>query len=242
MNRQLLKRSQFLTTLVAAFRKIPADISTVRRTFARSKQTANYFASNESRKLHIGCGKNILPGWLNCDYSPASSQAVYLDATAPFPFADASFAFVFSEHMIEHVPYAAGQSMLRECLRVLKPGGKIRISTPNLRNITSLLCDPATPEKEQYVKTSMGKYLKEHRRYLPGFVVNNFYWDFMHYFIYDPETLPHAFESAGFSSVQQMTSGVGSVQELSGLECHAKVVNPKLDEFESMIFEATKGA
>ena len=226
--RQLFKRSQFLTGLVTAFRKLPADMLTIKRSFFRKKQIEAYFSGTKCRKMHIGCGKNILLDWLNCDYSPSSAQVFYLDATAAFPFAGGSFDYIFSEHMIEHVPYAAGQRMLSECFRVLKPGGVIRISTPNLVNIASLMWDATTPEKQLYIKTATDKYIPGNTRYLPGFVVNNFYWDFWHYFIYDPDTLTQAFESAGFRSVERMTSGVGSVPELSGLElpCENRWRNP----------------
>jgi SAM-dependent methyltransferase len=240
--RQLLKRSQFLTGLVNAFRNIPADMAVMRWSRARKQQIETYLAGAKRPRLQIGCGKNILPDWLNCDYAPSSPQVVFLDATAPFPFPDAAFDFIFSEHMIEHVPYAAGQRMLSECHRVLKPGGVLRISTPNLLNIASLMSDPTMPDRESYIKTATDKYIPENTRYLPGFVVNNFYWDFWHYFIYDPETLAQALESAGFRRIAQMSSGVGSVPELTGLECHARIVGPTLDSLESMIFEAKKEA
>lgn len=227
---------------MTALRKLPADFATIKLSLARRKRIVTYFEATKCRKLQIGCGKNILPGWLNCDFAPSSPQAVYLDATSRFPLADESVDFIFSEHMIEHVPYAAGQRMLRECFRVLKPGGTIRISTPNLRNIASLMSEPLTQEKQFYIRTATDKYIPDNSRYLPGFVMNNFYWDFMHYFIYDPETLTQAFETAGFRHAQKMSSGMGSVPELSGLESHAKIVGAKLDEFESMIFEATKEA
>lgn len=238
--RQLLKRSQFLIALVIAFRKLPADVFALKESILRGRRIAGYLNGAKTRKLHIGCGKNVLPGWLNCDQSLFFPQVIYLDATAPLPFADASFDFVFSEHMIEHVPFVAGQRMLHECFRILKPGGVIRISTPNLESIASLMCEPATPEKEIYIRIATDKYIPENEKYLPGFVVNNFYWDFWHYFIYDPATLTQALESAGFWRIQQMTSGLGSAPETSGLESHAKIVGSTLDEFESMVFEATK--
>src|SRR5215216_3456181 len=92
-----------------------------------------------SRKLHLGCGKHSLAGWLNTDMNecPASS-IIKLDATKPFPFEPGSFAYVFSEHMIEHIPFKDGTSMLKECFRVLQPGGKIRIATPDFRFLVNL--------------------------------------------------------------------------------------------------------
>src|SRR3954451_18626949 len=85
-----------------------------------------YLARHKVRKLQIGCGDNLHDGWLNADLFPRSASVIHLDATALFPFGDESFDYVFSEHMIEHVPYEQGLRMLSECHRVLKRGGKIR--------------------------------------------------------------------------------------------------------------------
>ena len=240
--RQLLKSSQFAVGLVAAFRKIRPDVAAWRGCRARKKIIAAYLAGTTVRKLQIGCGKNPLEGWLNADLNPRSPAVIYLNATAPFPFSDASFDFIFTEHMIEHIPFAAGQQMLRECRRILKPGGKIRVSTPNLKNVATLVQEPRTPEKENYVRTVTEKYIPENKNLLPGFVLNNFYWDFGHYFVYDPETLPFALASAGFDGVEAGRTGVSASPELCGLEHHAQAVGTKLDEFETMIFEAARPA
>ena len=101
----------------------------------------DYLARGGPAKLHIGCGENLLEGWLNSDLYPGSDRVLHFDATGRFPFADATFDYVFSEHMIEHVPYEGALSMLRECRRVLKPGGRARISTPDLRFLVGLYAE-----------------------------------------------------------------------------------------------------
>tara|TARA_B110001452_G_C15111749_1_gene387524 strand:- start:295 stop:732 length:438 start_codon:yes stop_codon:yes gene_type:complete len=57
------------------------------------------------------------------------------------PFADASVLFVYSEHMLEHLPPAAGVSLLRESWRVLAPGGLLRIVTPDLTKYACALAN-----------------------------------------------------------------------------------------------------
>ena len=84
-----------------------------------------YQRTHDLRKLHIGAGTLTLEGWLNTDVHPAGASN-YLDATKRFPIADGTFDYVFSEHMIEHVPYCSGMTMLAECFRIARPGGKIR--------------------------------------------------------------------------------------------------------------------
>src|SRR5208283_4749032 len=96
------------------------------------KLLREYFGENEVRKLHIGCGEYILAGWLNADYYSKTNGILHIDATKQFRLKDNSFDFVFSEHMIEHIGYQQGLNMLTEICRVLKPGGRVRISTPDL--------------------------------------------------------------------------------------------------------------
>ena len=87
-----------------------------------------YFDYNDVRKLQIGCGGKALDGWLNTDlYS--DDTVSFLDARHRFPFDGESFDYVFCEHMIEHLEYREAVAMLIECFRILKPRGRIRVST-----------------------------------------------------------------------------------------------------------------
>lgn len=50
----------------------------------------------------------------------------------PLPFEDSTFDIVFSSAVLEHVGTRTDQSFfINECLRVIKPGGKIFLTTPN---------------------------------------------------------------------------------------------------------------
>ncbi len=55
-----------------------------------------------------------------------------------FPFPDQSFDVVLAAELIEHLPYNP-YHMLRETFRVLKPKGRIILSTPNLPKLDNLL-------------------------------------------------------------------------------------------------------
>lgn len=96
-----------------------------------------YLANSPEPKLHIGGGPRLINGWLNADIALLSG-VVQMDATVPFPFAAATFNYIFTEHMIEHVPFDGAMRMLGECRRVLKDGGVIRVTTPNFASITAL--------------------------------------------------------------------------------------------------------
>jgi len=62
-------------------------------------------------------------------------RGVLADACAPLPFADASFDILVSMEGIEHFENQTG--FLRECGRVLKPGGKLILTTPNILHLSS---------------------------------------------------------------------------------------------------------
>ncbi|HEX4187707.1 MAG TPA: methyltransferase domain-containing protein, partial [Solirubrobacteraceae bacterium] len=104
----------------------------------RRRQIANYLRAHERRYLRIGSGSHTDPGWLSTDLLPVALDVVFMDATKAFPFPSGSFDAVQCEHVIEHVAHEAGIAMLTECRRVLRPGGVLRIATPNLELVRRL--------------------------------------------------------------------------------------------------------
>lgn len=55
-----------------------------------------------------------------------------LDARKGLPYPDQTVDGVYSEHFFEHLTQAEGLGFLRECRRVLKPGGVVRVAMPDL--------------------------------------------------------------------------------------------------------------
>jgi predicted SAM-dependent methyltransferase len=111
------------------------------------------------RKLHLGCGGNILSGWLNTDLEPGSSDVARVDLTERLPFEDACFNYIFSEHVIEHLSYSQGLGMLSECHRVLRSGGRIRISTPDLAFLVDLYAAEKSDVQLRYIDWSTESFI-----------------------------------------------------------------------------------
>jgi predicted SAM-dependent methyltransferase len=105
---------------------------------ARSRTVERYLASTNEPRLQLGAGGESLPGWLNSDLV---SGDIYLDITNRLPLPDGSFAYVFAEHVIEHISESAGQALMAELRRVLRPGGVLRLTTPDLEKIIALYQD-----------------------------------------------------------------------------------------------------
>jgi predicted SAM-dependent methyltransferase len=87
------------------------------------------------RLLNLGCGSTFHRDWVNVDMVSASPEVKALDLRKPLPFADASFDVVYHSHVLEHFSREEGEAFMRESLRVLKPGGIIRVVVPDLEQI-----------------------------------------------------------------------------------------------------------
>ena len=82
-------------------------------------------------KLHLGCGKTILPNWVNIDCFPAEGVTVFDLARCrenKLPFPDDSVDEIFASHLIEHIPDTL--SMMQELHRVAQPGCKAVFRLP----------------------------------------------------------------------------------------------------------------
>jgi len=199
----------------------------------------HYMRGTICRKLHIGCGLHLLPGWLNADFLPSSSSVMHLDATQPFPFADDQFAFAFSEHMIEHVDFRDGQRMLAEVYRVLRPGGVVRIATPDLAFLVELGDPHCSSSHRRYVEWATKTLLPAAPFADASFVVNHFMRSWGHRFIYSDRTLRHALAEAGFDRIARLELCVSEHSELCKLENEDRMPEGFL-KLETMVFEGTK--
>lgn len=200
-----------------------------------------YMASNQVRKLQIGAGPIALPGWLGTDFWPSTSVA-FLDATKPFPMKDGTFNYIHSEHMIEHITWFEGLTMLRECFRVLKPGGTLRVATPDLQAITGLYGYEAGSIEEKYIRTTTDQYLQGIDRYRAGFVINSAFYRWGHKFVYDSELLGQALQECGFVYIKRYPPGESDDPNLRGIEMHGRIGNNQedLNTFETMVFEGVR--
>jgi predicted SAM-dependent methyltransferase len=203
-----------------------------------AKAAAAYFLANDVRKLHIGCGAHVLHGWLNTDFV-RSREVLFLDATRPFPFGDSEFDYVYSEHMIEHISFPAGQRFLKECSRILKPGGKIRVATPDLMFLVDLCRDGTSTVQRDYIEWSSQHFVPEAPFPSEAFVVNNFFRDWGHRFIYNDKVLRASMEAAGFVNVRRCELNASDDAQLRNLEHDSRMPRGFL-ELETFVLEGIK--
>lgn len=208
----------------------------------RGRQIDRYYKAPGNKKLNIGCGANQLKGWLNADFTPENSDVIFLDATQRYPLKDSSFDYVFSEHMIEHVPYDHGLQMLKECYRILKPGGRLRIDTPDLTKQIALFSDEKSAEQLAYINWFVGKFShsEEVRVFHECFVLNRIVREWGHQFIYDAWTLSDAMSKVGFKNCTQFSVGRSNDFEFVDIEGHSGISGEAINAYETLVIEAEK--
>jgi len=197
--------------------------------------------SSQIRKLQIGSGPNLLPGWLNTTLYPFTPGTVFMNASMPFPIPDDSFDYVFSEHVIEHLEFEEASRMLRECHRILHEGGRIRLATPDLEQIIALYTQPEGSAQRDYIRWIMDNFRSQVGEYSPAHAINQSFHGWRHKFIYDEATLIKALEDAGFVGVNRVEPGESGDANLRGIEQHGQYVgSEQAMRYETMALEAVK--
>jgi len=175
----------------------------------------------DRKKLHLGCGTNILRGWVNIDIE-GPEEVLRWDLTRPLPFATGTADFIFNEHFIEHITRPEASALLSECHRLLASRGVLRISTPSLRKLIDEYLNHRTIEWVDvgWQPATPCQMLNESMRL----------WG--HQFLYDVEELTALLREVGFSDVVSVGWRQSRHGALRDLECR-----PFHNE---IILEATK--
>ena len=90
------------------------------------------------RALNVGCGARFHSAWENVDLVPADPTVKLCDLRIGIPYEDGSFDAVYHSHVLEHFAKQEAPRLVRECFRVLKTGGVIRVAVPDLERIARL--------------------------------------------------------------------------------------------------------
>ncbi len=185
-------------------------------------------------KVNVGAGTVVLPGWINTDVLWRS--AMYLDLTKPWPVPPESIDRIYGDNVIEHFPLPTVRDVLRHCHRALRPGGAIRLATPDLeRTARAYLDDPALT----------AAHLERHRRHgypaeHPADMLRVTYAYHGHHrgYIFDWAALSAELAAAGFADIRRYDAGQSDDPEFKGLETRAEPTEAATE----LIVEARKPA
>lgn len=90
-------------------------------------------------KLHLGCGKRKLSGWIHVDWAnhPHIDYPNHDIARLPM-FEDMSATEIYAAHVFEYFGKEEALDALREWRRVLVPGGTLRLSVPDFEMLARI--------------------------------------------------------------------------------------------------------
>jgi len=168
------------------------------------------FKKNKKMKLHIGCGEFIKNSWINSDIIFSKKIQIVLDARKILPFKDNSFDYIFGEHFIEHLEKDDGFLFFSEARRVLKEGGVLRLSTPNLDWVWFTHYRLVAEEEERLLFCEM---------------INKAFYGWEHKFLYNNNYLKKKLIDAGFQRVEFFKYGESNIEDLQKLEQHYKDID-----------------
>lgn len=165
-------------------------------------------------KINVGCSLVMFHrGWVNIDVNDLAPWAqayrykhLKHDVKTGMPFGTGVVDLVYASHFLEHLTYAEGRTFLRECRRVIRPDGAMRLIVPDVRKLCSLYVSP--PE------TPPPSHVQPDNRTLSDFDEINvecaeartpaqkLYWMSCpnHHAFYDAETLILMLEETGFEA------------------------------------------
>jgi predicted SAM-dependent methyltransferase len=193
------------------------------------KRRVNALLKNGTKEkyLNLGSGpRGIDDGkWINIDGFKDRNVHYLCDFNRPLPFKDETFDAIFCEHVLEHFDYENGKNLMKECLRVLKKNGVIRIVVPD----GYIILNAYFREPEFIVK------YKECQTNNPMEAVNAwFYQRYEHQCIYDGAYLVDMLLSTEFASAKKVgySQGVAGKKEI--------ILDDPKYSWESLYVEAVK--
>jgi hypothetical protein len=159
-------------------------------------------------RLHVGCGpKNLMADWWNVDIRSFKGIDEVVDVTAPWPWQNLDY--VYGEHFLEHLGLDDAVAFLGQARLRLRPGGRIRLSTPGLEWVwqTHFKAD----QDASNVVTDTYR-------------ANRAFHGWGHEFLYSRPFLEHLLGAMGLTDVRFFAYGESDDPNLRNLEMHGTYV------------------
>lgn len=153
----------------------------------------------------------------------------YADAVKRIPHADGAVSVIYSSHMLEHLDRSEAARFMRECHRVLEPGGILRIAVPDLLPLARAYV--AGGSADAFLSACVLELDKP--RGFKGRLHQAIFGGREHHWMYDGASLSRLMSEAGFVQPAILRAGETSIVDPSGLNLRER-------ESESVYVESRK--
>jgi SAM-dependent methyltransferase len=214
--------------------------------------------------INLGCGRNIAPGWINYDVSLKMwllrnkvlkrllfffkliskndfetkwpSNVIKRDIRKGLPHSNNSVDHIYCSHVLEHLSFEDARKVLKECHRVLKPGGCIRIVIPDLKVFAKKYLEKDSTFFRNIIKDEVRSVADAFIRALnlsdERPLIRRLLFPYsVHKWMYDFDSLKDLLLSCGFNVVEKKCFREGNFPDLEVLDNRP---------FESLFVEARK--
>lgn len=178
--------------------------------------------------LNLGSGANYFDGFINIDGNILRKIDMWLDLRNGLPFPNDSVDGIYSCHLFEHFYMDELEKILKECYRVLKSEGGMRVLVPSLERAVI-----AYVNREDHWFSEFPRAFKS----LGGKLQNFIFCDGQHKIAFDFSFLEEILEEAGFLKIISKEAGKSDLFPPMVLE---KIEDIKYHKKISLIVEAVK--
>lgn len=217
------------------------------------------------KKINLGCGPVGKDDWINIDWgilaflhaSPLflkllmalrllppeysvrwPGNLMLRDCRSKLPFKDSAVDYIYTSHFLEHLKKFEAEKVLRECRRVLKNEGTLRIVVPDLESILkkyterdrkffidSFHRDDTKAVKDLALGDLLSGVFYPEANKLPQTKLKKITSFFIrpHLWMYDSDSLTQLLKSSGFKTVEKMKFREGSVPDLETLDVFPEI-------------------
>lgn len=206
-------------------------------------------STNNGIRLNVGCGPLPIQGWVNLDnslsvrlaripgvmkalasvglvgqlnlnvYSAAREFNILYGSALRLPFEPNSVNVLYSSHMLEHLDRVEARKFLAEAMRVLAPGGIIRLVVPDLQMRARAYLETGDADMFMSALGSREHSLHTFGAKLKFIALGNR----GHQWMYDAASLAALVESCGFVSARSIHAGETSITDPGELDLRERM-------------------